>query len=147
MLEALLQLRPAIDTLPKAHQALDKSVVQAFKEPSSVTHFPMANYAPQAVYLWLYPIPNQQISPPDDNELNHQEKESSKDKQESKVARKKTKRIQDPHTRDGMMVFRLENLFSWREFSKINRAEDDPDDEDAQRVACLLYTSPSPRDS
>lgn len=51
------------------------------------------------------------------------------------MPRKKTDRIQDPHTRDGMMVFRLENLFSWSEFSKINRAEDDPDDEDAQRVA------------
>ena len=135
MLEALLQLRPAIDTLPKAHQALEKSVIQALKEPGSVTHFPMANYAPQAVYLWLYPSANVQISPPDDNELNHQEKESSKDKQESKVARKKTERIQDPHTRDGMMVFRLENLFSWSEFSKMNRAEDDTDDEDAQRVA------------
>lgn len=135
MLDSLLQLRPAVDTLPLDHQALENSVIQALKKPGSVTDFPMANYAPQAVYLWLYPSANVEITPPDDNEQNHQEKELSKDKQESKVARKKTERVKDPQTRDGMMIFRLENLFSWSEFSKINRAEDDTEDEDAQRVA------------
>ncbi|MGK0408342.1 MAG: nitric oxide reductase NorD protein [Shewanella psychromarinicola] len=33
------------------------------------------------------------------------------------------------------MVFRLENLFSWSEFSRVNRAENDTEDDDAQRVA------------
>lgn len=136
MLEVLLSLRPSIETLPKEQQPLEIAIIQALKEPGSVLNFPMANYAPEAVYLWLYPSAKVDVAPPSDDEVDTESESESNERQlESKAARKKTERIDDPQTRDGMMIFRLESLFSWSEFSKMNRASDDSEDDDAQRVA------------
>ena len=41
-------------------------------------------------------------------------------KLESRQARKKSERIDDEDNKDSLMVFRLESLFSWSEFSKVN---------------------------
>ena len=37
--------------------------------------------------------------------------------------------------RDGLIVFRLESLFSWSEFVPVDRTVDDSEDDDADRVA------------
>lgn len=137
LLCALLKLRPPISSLPKAHQALEQAIIQALTDPGSVTEFPAVNYAPQAIYLWLYPNANIELVPPanDGADLLAEEAESSLNKLESRKARKKSERVDESESQDSLMVFRLENLFSWSEFSKVNRAEDDSDDDDAKRVA------------
>lgn len=135
LVEAMISIRPQLDSLPKEQQPLEKAVLQALKEPGSVDDFPAANYAPQAVYLWLYPSAKVDHLPAANDSQMPQQSESNGKQQQSDSARKKTERVNDPQMRDGMMIFRLESLFSWSEFSKINRAADDSEDEDNQRVA------------
>ncbi len=134
LVSALLSLRPDPSSLPKDQQALEIAIVKALKDPGSVLKFPAANYAPSAIYLWLYPSAHVEEIPPNDNDELPEQQQTESKKQESDASRKKTERVDDPQTRDGMMIFRLENLFSWSEMSKINRAADDTEDEDAQRV-------------
>lgn len=135
MVEALLAIRQPVDAMPKQQQQLELAIISALKNPGSVDDFPATNFAPQPVYLWLYPSAKVDHVPPADTDQMPQQQESSDKKQTSKAARKKTERTDEPSSRDGMMVFRLENLFSWSEFSKLNRADDDSDDDDSQRVA------------
>jgi len=135
MVEAMLAIRTPIAELPVAQQPLEQAIIDALKDPGSVQNFPRADFAPQPVYLWLYPSAKVEHIPPSDNDETPQQTPSNENKKKSDAARKKTERIDEPNTKDGMMIFRLENLFSWSEFSKLNRAEDDSEDDDAQRVA------------
>ncbi len=135
MVDAMLAIRTPIEQLPKAQQPLEQAIIDALKKPGSVDNFPRADFAPQPVYLWLYPSAKIDHIPPSENTGEQEQQEANENKKNSDAARKKTERVGDPNTKDGMMVFRLENLFSWSEFSKMNRAEDDTEDDDAQRVA------------
>lgn len=134
LVNATLATRPPPEYLPKAQQALERAIVQALIEPGSISKFPPANYAPQAIYLWLYPSAKVQAIPPDGQEDNEQQSGGGKHAK-SEAARKQSERVEDPQMRDGLMLFRLENLFSWSEFVKVNRGADDSEDDDAQRVA------------
>lgn len=134
LVKATLATRPPVEYLPKAQQPLEKAIIQALVEPGSVSEFPAANYAPQAIYLWLYPSARIDAPPPNGAEPPAPKSNSSK-QAKSASPRKQTERVDDPQMRDGLMLFRLENLFSWSEFVKVNRAADDTEDEDAQRVA------------
>jgi len=135
MVDAMLAIRTPIDQLPLAQQPLERAIIDALKAPGSVEMFPRADFAPQPVYLWLYPSAQVDHIPPSDNAAQQEQQAANENKKQSEAARKKTERVSDPKTKDGMMIFRLENLFSWSEFSKMNRAEDDTEDDDAQRVA------------
>ncbi|SEK88225.1 nitric oxide reductase NorD protein [Colwellia chukchiensis] len=124
---------------PKAEQLMEQAIRQAILQPGSVTEFPTVNYAPQAVYLWLYP--SAQVDPqvlPEyiDDEEDGESAELSKAKK-SDSTRKKAERVDTGDDKEGMMIFRLESLFSWSEFSKLDRGTDDSDDdeEDNQRIA------------
>ncbi|MCQ1058642.1 VWA domain-containing protein [Photobacterium sp. ZSDE20] len=137
LLGAALEQRVPINKLPKGMQSLEKSVIEALKYPELPMEFPEANYAPQAIYLWLYPSEYINANPFKDTTSSDPEQSSPSEsrKLESHQARKKTERVDDSNTKDSLMVFRLENLFSWSEFSKVNRAEDDTEDTDSKRVA------------
>jgi nitric oxide reductase NorD protein len=137
LVNAILKQRLALDKLPKPLQALELAVIQAIKHPENKIEFPVTNYAPQAIYIWLYPNANIKENPfsIEDIPLSENDEEETLNKQESRQARKKSERIDDNDSKDSLMIFRLENLFSWSEFSKVNRAEDDSEDDDAQRVA------------
>ena len=134
--QAFIETRVDHKSRPKAEQAMEDAIVQAIQKPGSVKKFPTVNYAPQAVYLWLYP--SAQVDPhilpeyEDDEELADNQKGSSN---KSKSSRKKSERVDSGSENDGMMIFRLETMFSWSEFSKLDRGSDDGDDDDNQRVA------------
>ena len=137
--KAFVETRPKVDKMPKEEQAMERALIQAALQPGSVTEFPVVNYAPKAVYLWLYPSAKvEEVLPPEyieDVEVEHEDKRKSANKSES--SRKKTERIDSPESKDGMMIFRLESMFSWSEFSKLDRGSDDSDEEEEelQRVA------------
>jgi nitric oxide reductase NorD protein len=134
---AILKQRVPIEALPKSLQPLERAVIQAITHPESIIEFPVAHYAPQAIYIWLYPNENVKANPFSAADIDCEEEQGSSaaKKQQSVKARKKSERIEEDDTKDSLMVFRLENLFSWSEFSRVNRAEDDTEDDDAQRVA------------
>ncbi len=132
--EAVVQLRLNVDNLPIAEQALEKSIVEAILKPGTVSSFPAVNYAPQAVFLWLYPSAQTKPIEAAVTDDDFTEATSENSKKQSKTARKKTERVESGDDRDGMMIFRLESLFSWSEFANIDRGSDDSDD-DGDKVA------------
>lgn len=137
LVAASLALRPPVATLEKSQQALELSIIRALKEPGSVSHFPAANYAPHAVFLWLYPNAKVALEAVNNDLINldAEQQEGDPDIQKSSQGRKKTERVDSDNSKDSLVVFRLESLFSWSEFSKVNRAMDDTENHDAKRVA------------
>jgi nitric oxide reductase NorD protein len=121
---------------PEEEQQMENAIIQAIEDPGSVKQFPSVNYAPQAVYLWLYPSAHvdPQILPVFDDDEEQDEAELNTAKK-SDTSRKKAERVDSGSEKDGMMIFRLESMFSWSEFSKLDRGTDDSDDDDNQRVA------------
>ncbi len=132
--KAFVESRPEIDKLPKAEQEMELAIVKAILTPGSVTQFPMVNFAPKAVYLWLYPsVCSDEILSPeyqDFDEKSDDEEQQSNSAKKSETSRKKAERVDSPDEREGMMIFRLESLFSWSEFSKLDRGCDDSDDDE-----------------
>ena len=135
--KAFVALRPDVSKRPAAEQDMEKAIVQAILSPGTVTEFPSVNYAPAPVLLWLYPNAKLQKALTAQYQPNDDEEESSEssEKQKSQASRKKAERVDSPESRDGMMIFRLESMFSWTEFAKLDRGTDDTEDEDSQRVA------------
>ena len=140
LVDAFIETRTDHSKRPKAEKAMEAAIVQAIRKPGSVSEFPRVNYAPQAVYLWLYPSAqlDPQVLPEfeENDEVDPEESENTGAKK-SDASRKKAERVDSGSEKDGMMIFRLETMFSWSEFSKLDRGTDDSDDddEDNQRVA------------
>ncbi|NMP30619.1 VWA domain-containing protein [Thalassotalea sp. M1531] len=135
--KAFVESRADISKRPKEEQLMEQSIVQAVVNPGSVNAFPVVDYAPQPVYLWLYPSAkvNPNILPEyNETELDEQQKHLAT---KGKTNRKKAERVEANDEDKGMMIFRLESMFSWSEFSKLDRGEDDSDEDDDenQRVA------------
>lgn len=138
LVAAFINSRASHVKRPKSEQVMEDAIIQAITHPGSVAEFPMVNYAPQAVYLWLYPSAqvDPQVLPEYEDDEDIEAAELSKAKK-SDTSRKKAERVDSGDEKDGMMIFRLETMFSWSEFSKLDRGTDDSDDddEDNQRVA------------
>ncbi|MCI2284421.1 VWA domain-containing protein [Colwellia sp. MSW7] len=132
--QAFVASRQPIDTLPHTEQAMEQAIVNSILTPGSVTEFPMVNFAPKAVYLWLYPSSSsEETVPPEYQDIEEEGQEEEKQKKsvkKSQTSRKEAERVDSPDERNGMMIFRLESLFSWSEFSKLDRGSDDSDDDD-----------------
>ncbi|MDN8926679.1 hypothetical protein Q0O74_13885, partial [Staphylococcus aureus] len=55
--------------------------------------------------------------------------------EESRSVRKRATRVEENTGKGGLLLFRLENLFSWSEHVELDRCGDDSEDLDAARVA------------
>lgn len=136
---AFVELRPTIDSLPETEQQMEQAIRRALLTPGSVSEFPLVDFAPKAVYLWLYPSANENdllLSGFQDLEQNENSEPQQKQAiKKTSTSRKKAERVDAPDEKQGMMIFRLESLFSWSEFSKLDRGSDDSDDdEDNQKT-------------
>lgn len=133
---AFIAMRPPLDKMPAAERAMEQAITQAILKPGSVAHFPLVNFAPKAVYLWLYPSASSDdvfVAEMENDELvDDDEEQDKKNKAAKKSAntRKKAERVDTPDSRDGMMIFRLESLFSWSEFANMDRGKDDSDEDE-----------------
>ncbi|MGL1956374.1 MAG: VWA domain-containing protein [Colwellia sp.] len=133
--KAFIEQRPVIEKLPLAEQKMEQAIIDAIITPGSVVEFPLVNFAPKAVFLWLYPsakaddvLTAQYLEDEEAEEGEESQAENSAKKAEN--SRKKAERVDSPDEREGMMIFRLESLFSWSEFSKLDRGSDDSDEDD-----------------
>lgn len=134
LVEAHLALRPDSHSLNPSEAALERAICQALREPGSVAQFPRSERAPWPLPLWLYPA--EQLGAPQAGDLDDDsENNLLPPPDQQAVARKRAKRIEDSQNKGGLMVFRLENLFSWSEHVELDRATDDTEDQDAARVA------------
>src|SRR5690606_7540661 len=135
LVEAHLLLRPDPDSLPKAEGALERALRQALREPGSVGQFPRSEIAPWPLPMWLYPAEN--LGVPQATELADEDPDNNLQapSTEQKGMRKRAKRVEGNSGKGGLMLFRLENLFSWTEHVELDRQSDDSENEDASRVA------------
>ncbi|MBO9356439.1 VWA domain-containing protein [Bordetella petrii] len=134
LVEAHLSLRPDPAGLRRDEAALERAVRQALHEPGSVAEFPRSECAPWPVPLWLYPSQQAGAAQADDPDT-EPEGEPQPAAQSRTAARKRATRVDDHSGKDGLLLIRLENLFSWSEHIDLDRRGDDSDDPDAARVA------------
>lgn len=122
--------------ISKANQAREAALLQALLEPGSVEFLPKGQGDANPVPLWLSPA--EQQTPPlraEQDEDIERSANNDKPKTPQKPTRKKAEYADDPDGRTGLMLFRLESIFSWSEFIPLDRNQDDEDDEDAERIA------------
>jgi len=134
LVEAHLRLRPDPTRLRRDEAALEHAVRQALHEPGSIVEFPRSERAPWPVPLWLYPP--QHAGLPQSAELDSEPGEGRQPAGDARTAaRKRAARVDDHSGKDGLLLIRLENLFSWSEHVDLDRRGDDSEDSDAARVA------------
>lgn len=136
LVDAHLQLRPDPASLSGGEAALERALRQALRDPGSVEHFPRSERAAWPLPLWLYP-PLHLASPQagDLEESQDSEDHLATPPGEQKGGRKRAKRIDESTSKGGLLIVRLENLFSWTEHVDLDRWTDDSEDPDAARVA------------
>lgn len=134
LVEAHIALRPDPASLNRAEAALENALRKALREPGSVRQLPRSERAAWPLPLWLYP-PLHLDSPQALNDEADDGDDFATPPGEQQGAPKRASRVDD-HSRDGgLLVVRLENLFSWSEHVELDRWSDDSHDPDAARVA------------
>ena len=140
LLQAHLKQRPDPDKLPAKEASQENNIRLALSDPTQKIILEYAKRPPQPVSLWLHPSPpHQEITKglqPHDPDL----PESSDEKQDKKDQKKQEKRKQGnrtdmPDGKDGLMSFRLETLWSWAEYTKVDRTSVDDDDDNSMQTA------------
>lgn len=133
LVEAHLQLRPDPASLNPAEAALERALRQALREPGSVQQFPRSERAAWPLPLWLYPP--QHLASPQAVAIEECDYQLPASTGEQQGGRKRATRIDDAPAKGGLLIVRLENLFSWTEHVALDRWEDHSQDPDAARVA------------
>ncbi|PRB83744.1 nitric oxide reductase activation protein NorD [Pseudomonas sp. MYb185] len=121
--------------LPPAQAQQEACLQAALLDPGSLREWPDASAEPWPVPLWLYPLPEQPLTLAAANDSDADAEGHGGGKVRQSKQRKQGRYVDDPNKRNGLMIFRLESLFSWSEFVPVDRCEDDQDDEDAERIA------------
>ena len=141
LLEAHIQLRRNPDDLPSAEAKQESAIRLALSDSTAEVALEYAKYPPQPVHLWLHPSPPKMefetgtpLEIPEDTDDDSDDSEDKKE-QQKKAKRKQANRTDMPDGRDGLMSFRLESLWSWGEFTKVDRTSTEDDDDDAMQTA------------
>jgi nitric oxide reductase NorD protein len=129
-----LRWRPTPESLPSQAESRREQVIrQALIHPGSVTVLPDAGTDPWPVILWLYPaLSNGKTSGQAFGDEDNQSRPGGLSK---KHKRRQAERVESFDRDQGLMLFRLESLFSWAEFIPVDRAGDDTEEDDAESVA------------
>ncbi|MBR9870470.1 MAG: VWA domain-containing protein [Gammaproteobacteria bacterium] len=128
-----LQWRPTPESLSGKEAKREAAIRQALIHPGSVDDLPDALTDPWPVVLWLYPVLGRgKVTGQILGDDNTQSKSGGLAK---KRKRRRAERVDAFDKDQGIMLFRLENLFTWSEFIPVDRAGDDSDEDDADAVA------------
>ncbi|MEB8430648.1 VWA domain-containing protein [Cocleimonas sp. KMM 6892] len=140
LLQAHLQQRPDPKHLSKGEANQETAIQNALMDSDKAVQLQYAKRPPQPVPLWLHPSPPEEefsnSIPPQDPDFDEaaQSKEQKKN-QEKQQKRKQGNRTEMPDGNSGLMSFRLESLWSWAEYSKVDRTSTEDDDDNAMRTA------------
>ncbi len=131
--------RPPLESYTATEREVEQAIRQALCEPGSVDSLPQGAFAPYPVWLWLYPDVdsgnNGRCSDTSDNDNNASSDVYQENVPQELALRRRGQTVYTDDGRDGLLVFRLENLFSWSEMVNLDRCTDDSVDPDAARVA------------
>lgn len=136
LVDAHLTTRPALKHLGRDEAVAEQAVRQALLDPGSVARLPPARRPPQPVPLWLHPAPPRAgdsvaaADPADDAQ------QAAGPKKTVAELRRQAERVEEPDSDRGLVTVRMENIFSWGEYVKVDRGSEDEDDLDkAEAVA------------
>lgn len=134
---AHIQQRPEPGGLSKGESQQEQTIRLALLNTTELPSLIYAKHPPQPVPLWLHPSPpplefsnKKPVQDPD----NPEQAEAKKD-QKKQQKRKQGNRTDLPEGKDGLMSFRLESLWSWAEYSKVDRTSTEDDDDDSMQTA------------
>jgi len=132
-----LKQRPDLSTLPDDEAQQEKLIQEALENPLLDINLQYAKHPPMPVPLWLHPAPPQDdqlmLKAPQDPDID--EAPQSKKEEQKQKKRKQGKRTDMPEGNTGLMTFRLESLWSWAEYSKVDRTSTDDDDDNSMQTA------------
>lgn len=141
LVAATLAERIEPEAMPADEAAQERAVRQALDEPGTVGVLPPLTSRKakplQPVPVWLYPSP---LAEPSSRHENSLPKDAEGDERSEQVAvgdrRYQAERTDMPENEAPMlMAFWAENLISWAEYIKVNRALDDEPNPDAKSIA------------
>ncbi len=135
LVSATLAIRPS--PLPEDEALQESAIRQALQHPGSVAALPTARQPFQPVHMWPHPSPPvvTDAQPVAGDGSPEREQTDQPDMPESR-RKFRAERTEMPDGKDGfLMMFRAESLFSWSEYIKINRPQDEDDDTDAALLA------------
>ncbi|HFD32515.1 MAG TPA: VWA domain-containing protein [Gammaproteobacteria bacterium] len=130
---AQLALRPELKILSKDEAQLEQAIQQALDNPQELIASPVElkslSYMPQPVYLWLHPSPPQsQISTKSPEEENVSPETHGETVEPEEQRRYQAEKVDMPNGKDGLVLDRFENIFSWAEYIKVDRSTDEDED-------------------
>jgi len=137
LVSAVLATRPSLQQLPEDEALQESAIRQALQQPGSVALLPAARKPFQPVHMWPHPAPPvvTETQPVQGDGAPEREQSDRVDTPESR-RKFRAERTEMPDGKDGfLMMFRAESLFSWSEYIKINRPQDDDDDTGAALLA------------
>ena len=130
LVEATLKTRPDLETLKGPELERELAIQQAIIEPGSVNQLPIAAGDPLPVPIWVYPAPLYALSPDSDDDLDDMG-DGSRAKKQLNSGRKQAERFDDAKQTDGLLVFKLECLFTWAEQVDLDRCQEENLDDDS----------------
>ncbi len=135
--EAELKRRVSPEYRSKEDLEQERAIWAALVEPGSREYLPESKHPPQPVYLWLYPDLSEVIQRRHDPAESDEDESSpeGKAKESKQKHRYQAEQVEMPSGDDGLITIRWENIFSWAEYIKVDRATDDDEDEDAAQKA------------
>ncbi len=137
LVAAELKRRAPPARLSSEAAAVESSIRLALSVPGAGIKLPECSQAPQPVYLWLYPDMNINKPCMHDDSADNDEAETPEGEaiESEQTHRYQAEQVEMPNGKDGLITMRWENIFSWAEYIKVNRATDDDEDEDAAQKA------------
>jgi nitric oxide reductase NorD protein len=133
LLAAHLVTRPDPARLSHEAAAQEHAIRAALADPGSVDRLPPARRAPAPVLLWLRPDPPRAMAPAAAGKDADHPAGGGKTARDRR--RRRAERVAMPQGRDGIMLYRFENIFSFGEYARLKRGLDEDDDASARQVA------------
>ncbi len=127
LMVAHLATRPLPGDLPADEARAEQAVRQALLHPGSSRTLPAARHRPRPVPLWLHPHPPQaaQRAVNSDDPADGMSGDSRRTEE---ALRRRAERVEAPEGDRGLVTVRMENIFTWGEFVKVDRGSEDEDD-------------------
>jgi len=135
LVAAVIALRIPPEKLPADEAAQENAIRQALQYPGTVAAITLATRPFQPVPLWPHPHPP--VSAAASAAAGAGSPEQSGNAANKKNRRKHlAERTDVKEDKNGfLMMFRAESLFSWSEFVKVNRPQDEEDDAETAQLA------------
>lgn len=135
-----MQQRGELQAVPKECRLLEECIrsvlINPFQAPSP-EHLSRRGKIWRNVPFWMHPNPPVSNDPVNAiSELQNQDDvDPNKQDQESDDKRHKGESVENPDGRSGLLAFRLESMFSWTDYLRIDRTTDDEVEDNALEAA------------